>query len=140
MYACIIQMLRLWKIIGMLLPLRPLITICVCVSGNMMYREITTKPILYFSTQFHNKIYITQVSIPQFTFPQIASCFASITASTLTVLNQNNHGNAFLKMLPFLDWKPRDVCRLFGTLKKPIVPPKSQYFPVQFSINNFFKM
>ena len=37
--VCTIQMLRLWKIIGMLVPLRPLITICVCVSGNMMRME-----------------------------------------------------------------------------------------------------
>ena len=36
-------MLRLWKIIGMLVPLRPLITICVCVSGNMMRGEIQQK-------------------------------------------------------------------------------------------------
>ena len=41
--VCIIQMLRLWKIIGMLVPLRPLITICVCVWGNMMHREIQQK-------------------------------------------------------------------------------------------------
>ena len=155
-----IQMLRLWKIIGMHVPLRgrwlPFVSVDQEIwfsdsEGkkqpkqqwqpeklvNMILRGIKqAKQQILHSFFLWTKNYSKIFSLIFHTFLKVIwkeqFIFCCILWHLLDIIIENAHMCSFCSS--FLSYvKGRDLCRLFGSLKKPILPPNTSQ--LQFSIN-----